>query len=100
MILELADIRIQPGKQQEFDAAIKKGVESVISKAKGFRGYKINKSIETPERYVLMIFWDRLENHTVDFRGSPAYQDWRAIVGPYFAAAPTVEHLSLLAKSA
>ena len=100
MILELADIRIQPGKQQEFDAAIKKGVESVISKAKGFRGYKINKSIETPERYVLMIFWDRLENHTVDFRGSPAYQDWRAIVGPYFAAAPSVEHLTLLAKSA
>jgi heme-degrading monooxygenase HmoA len=99
VILELADIRIHPGKQAEFDAAIKKGVESVISKAKGFRGYKINKSIETPERYVLMIFWDTIENHTVEFRGSPAFQDWRAIVGPFFAAAPSVEHLTLLAKS-
>jgi heme-degrading monooxygenase HmoA len=99
VILELADIRIHPGKQAEFDAAIKKGVDSVISKAKGFRGYKINKSIETPERYVLMIFWDTIENHTVDFRGSPAFQDWRAIVGPFFAAAPSVEHLTLLAKS-
>ena len=99
MILELADIRIQPGKQKEFDAAIKKGVETVISKAKGFRGYKINQGIETPERYVLMIFWDTVENHTVDFRGSPAFQDWRALVGPFFAAPPAVEHFSLLAKS-
>jgi heme-degrading monooxygenase HmoA len=100
MILELADIGILPGKQAEFDAAIKRGVETVISKAKGFRGYKINKSIETPERYVLMIFWDTVENHTVDFRGSPAFQEWRAIVGPFFATPPVVEHLTLLAKSA
>jgi heme-degrading monooxygenase HmoA len=100
MILELADLRIQPGKQAEFDAAIVKGVESVISKAKGFRGYKVNKGVESPERYVLMIFWDTLENHTVDFRGSPAFQAWRAIVGPYFAAPPAVEHFTLLAKSA
>lgn len=100
MILELADIRIQPGKQAQFDAAIRNGVETVISKAKGFRGYKINKCIETPERYVLMIFWETLENHTVDFRESPAFQDWRALVGPFFAAPPAVEHFDLLAKSA
>ena len=100
MILELADIRIQPGKQMEFDAAIKRGVETVISKAKGFRGYKINKGIETPERYVLMIFWETVENHTVDFRESAAFQDWRALVGPFFAAPPAVEHFDLLAKSA
>jgi heme-degrading monooxygenase HmoA len=97
MILELADIRIQPGKQAEFDAAIQRGVEQVISKAKGFCGYKVNKGIESPERYVLMIYWQSLENHTVDFRESPAFQQWRAIVGPYFAAPPVVEHFSLLA---
>ncbi|MBI3372284.1 MAG: antibiotic biosynthesis monooxygenase [Betaproteobacteria bacterium] len=100
MILELADIRIHPGRQAEFDAAIRKGVETVISKAKGFRGYKVNKGIESPERYLLMIFWDTIENHTVDFRQSAAFQDWRAIVGPYFAAPPAVEHYALLAKSA
>ena len=99
MILELADIRIHPGKQAEFDAAIKKGVETVIAHAKGFRGYKVNKGIESPERYVLMIFWDTLENHTVDFRGSAAFADWRAIVGPFFASPPAVEHFTLLAKS-
>jgi len=100
MILELADLRIHPGKQAEFDAAIVKGVQTVISKAKGFRGYKVNKGIETPERYLLMIFWDTLENHTVDFRQSPAFQQWRAIVGPFFAQPPQVEHFTLLAKSA
>lgn len=100
MILELADIRIRPGKQTEFDAAIQKGIDAVVAKAKGFRGFKVNKGIETPERYVLMIFWETLENHTVDFRQSQAFQDWRAIVGPYFAAPPAVEHFELLAKSA
>ena len=100
MILELADIRIPPGKQVEFDAAIIKGVETVASKAKGFRGYKVNKGIESPERYVLMIFWDTLKNHTVDFRGSAAFAEWRAIVGPYFAEAPKVEHFTLVGKSA
>ena len=99
MILEVADIRIHPGKQAEFDAAIRKGVETVASKAKGFRGYKVNKGIESPERYLLMIFWETLENHTIDFRQSPAFQDWRAIVGPFFAAPPAVEHFNLVAKS-
>lgn len=99
MILELADIRIQPGKQLEFDAAIQRGVQQVIGKAKGFRGYKVNKGIESPERYVLMIFWDTLENHTVDFRESPAFLEWRGIVGPFFAEPPTIEHFTLLSKS-
>jgi heme-degrading monooxygenase HmoA len=99
MILELADIRIHSGRQSEFDTAIVRGVEQVISKAKGFRGYKVNKGIESPERYVLMIFWETLENHTVDFRESPAFLEWRGIVGSYFAVAPTVEHFTLLANS-
>ena len=75
------------------------GLDEVISKAKGFRGYKVNKGIESPERYVLMIFWDTLENHTIDFRESPAFLQWRAIVGSFFSSPPIVEHFSLLGKS-
>ena len=100
MILELADIRIHPGKQAAFDVAIQSGLNEVIVHAKGFRGFKVNKGIESPERYVLMIFWDTLENHTVDFRESPAFLAWRNFVGPYFVAPPVVEHFDLLAKSA
>ena len=97
-IPELADIRIPTGKQAEFGAATVKGVETVASKAKGVRGYKINQGIESPERYVLMIFWDTLEDHTVDFRGSAAFAEWRAIVGPYFAEPPKAEHFTLVGK--
>lgn len=99
MILELADIRIHPGQQAAFDEAIQRGVSTVISRAKGFQGFKVNKGIENPERYILQIFWETLENHTVDFRQSPAFAEWRAIVGPFFAAPPNVEHFDLLAKS-
>jgi len=99
VILEIADIRIPPGQQAEFDAAIQRGIAEVVSKSTGFRGYKVNKGIESPERYVLMIFWDTLENHTVDFRQGPLFTQWRAIVGPFFAVPPAVEHFTLLAKS-
>ena len=100
MILEIADIRIQPGQQAAFDQAILRGVKTVISQAKGFRGWKVNKGVESPERYVLMIFWDTLEDHTVAFRGGPLFAQWRAIVGPFFAQPPQVEHFTLLGKSA
>lgn len=99
MILELADIRIHAGQQAAFDEAIQRGLRTVIQKAQGFRGFKVNKGIENPERYVLTIFWDTLEDHTVHFRQSPAFAEWRAIVGPFFAAPPVVEHFDLLAKS-
>jgi heme-degrading monooxygenase HmoA len=99
LILELADIRIQPGQNEAFDEAIVRGVGTVISKAQGFRGWKVNKGIESRERYVLMIFWDTLEDHTVRFREGPLFPQWRAIVGPFFAQPPAVEHFSLLGKS-
>ena len=99
MILELADIRIAPGQQTAFDEAIQRGLTTVIAGARGFQGFKINKGIESPERYILQIFWDTLEDHTVGFRESPAFADWRAIVGPFFAAPPVVEHFTLLARS-
>ncbi|MGV8897972.1 MAG: antibiotic biosynthesis monooxygenase family protein [Burkholderiaceae bacterium] len=99
MILELADIHIKTGTHADFDIAIQRGINEVIAKAKGFSGYKLNRGIESPERYVLMIFWETLENHTVDFRESAAFQDWRSIVGPYFASPPVVEHFNLLSKS-
>lgn len=99
MILEIADIRISPGQQAAFDEAIQRGLATVISQAKGMRGYKVNKGVESPERYVLQIFWDTLEDHTVGFREGPLFAQWRAIVGPFFSGPPVVEHFDLLVKS-
>ena len=97
MILEVADIRIQAGRQQEFAEAVQRGVK-VIAQAKGFCSYKVNHCLESPERYLLMIYWETLEDHTVGFRNSPGYTEWRAAVGSFFAEPPVVQHFELLTR--
>ncbi len=99
MILEIADIRIQSGKNAEFDVAIERGLETVISRARGYCAHRVMKGIESPERYALMIWWEALEDHTVAFRGGPLFAEWRALVQPFFAEPPHVEHFSLLTQS-
>ncbi|WP_137894667.1 antibiotic biosynthesis monooxygenase [Ramlibacter sp. 2FC] len=96
MILELADIRIHPGRQADFEEAAKRGLDTVLSKVTGFRKYEVRRSMESPERYMLLLHWDTLEDHTVGFRTSPAYAQWRAIVGPYFSKPPFVEHFEFV----
>ena len=100
MILELADIRIHAGQNAAFEEAIQRGLASVISTVKGVRGFSVNRGIESADRYVLQITWDSLKDHTVGFRQSDAFAQWRAIVGPFFAGAPTVEHFELVTQSA
>lgn len=73
MILELADIRIHDGQQAAFDEAITRGITTVIAKAEGFKGYKVHRSIETPTRYVMELFWSKLEDHTIGFRQGPLF---------------------------
>lgn len=92
MIEEIADFRIQPGQQAAFEEAIHRGVTSIIAKSTGFLGYSVRQSIENPERYLLTIQWKTLEDHTVGFRESELFPQWRAIVGPFFAEPPVVEH--------
>ena len=98
MILELADIRILPGQNAAFEEAIERGIATVASRAQGFQGAKVNRGVESLERYILQIFWDTLEDHTVAFRQGPLFAEWRTIVGPFFAAPPAVEHFELVSK--
>jgi hypothetical protein len=98
MILEIADITIVAGKNAEFDLAIERGVREAIASAKGFMSFKIQKGIENPNRYLLMIQWATLDNHIVDFRTSPNFLKWREIVSPFFAGPPVVEHFQLLTE--
>ena len=79
MVLEIAQIDIKPGLEAEFEAGVCKGME-------------LQRSVEKPQRYRLFVKWDTVENHTVDFRGSEDFQEWRKLVGHCFAAAPEVEH--------
>lgn len=100
MILEIADFRIHPGQNAAFEEAIQRGLKTILQQAQGFQSYKLNKGIENTERYILQIFWNALEDHTVGFRQSPAFAEWRTLVEPFFASPPVVEHFDLLDKSA
>lgn len=99
MILEIADIRIQPGRQAAFEQAAQRGLSTVFPKANGFRGHQVRHSIESPERYVLLLEWDTLEDHTVGFRGSSLHGEWRGLVAEFFAQPPFVEHFELTGRS-
>ena len=93
MITEIAQIDVKPGTEKDFEAAVAKA-RPLFLRAKGGKGFELHKSIEKPSRYRLMAKWETLENHTVDFRESANFTEWRALVGPYFASPPEVEHTS------
>ena len=99
MILEIADIRVLPGTGAEFEQAAQRGLTTVFPKAQGFLGHEIRHSIESPDRYVLLLQWEKLEDHTVTFRGSPLFAEWRGLVSGFFVQPPHVEHFSLAGSS-
>lgn len=92
MVLEVAEFRIVLGRQTEFEAAFAHAVASVMRRAAGAGRVALQRCIETPGRYLLFIEWDTLEAHTVGFRQSALFAEWRAIIGPFFAEPPRVEH--------
>lgn len=93
MIVELAEFEIKDGQGAEFEAAVQKAVP-LFQRAKGCKSMRLDRVIERANTYHLVIAWETLENHTVDFRGSEDFQTWRGMVGQYFANTPTVEHTS------
>lgn len=89
--LERAMLRIVPGRVEEFLDAFPAGA-SVLTSAPGCRSVRLLQGIEDPTTFLLLVEWHTLEDHTVVFRESPLFTEWRSIVGPYFAEAPVVEH--------
>lgn len=97
IILEIAQIDVKPGTEQEFESGVTKAAP-LFQRAKGCRGVNLQRSIEKPQRYRLFVQWDTFENHTVDFRGSADFQEWRKLVGHCFATPPEVEHVAQVVK--
>lgn len=91
MILERAVIAVQPGSEPDFEAAMAQA-RQVLAQADGFRSFRFQRGIERSSTYMLLIEWDSLEHHTRGFRESELFVRWRELIGPYFAAAPDVEH--------
>jgi len=93
MILESAILDVRPGREAEFEAAMKTA-RPLIAATPGFRSIKVQRCIETPNRYLLLVEWERLEDHTVGFRQSPRYQEWRALLHHFYDPFPRVEHFA------
>ena len=89
MITEIAQIEIKPGTEKDYEAAVAKAV--ALPPIEGFHGFELHRSIERPQRYRFMARWDSVEAHET-FRASAAFTEWRALVGPYYAGPPEVEH--------
>lgn len=92
MILEIAQIDVKPGMEAEFESGVTNALP-LFKRAKGCSGLTLQRSHEKPQRYRLFVGWETLENHTVDFRGSADFQEWRKLVAHCFAAPPEVEHV-------
>ena len=97
MVLEIAQIEIKPGLEAAFEAGITEA-SALFKAAAGCRAFAVERSIEHPSRYRLMIHWDTLEAHTRDFTGSPPWQAYRALVGHCFAGPVAVEHTRQVLK--
>jgi heme-degrading monooxygenase HmoA len=91
MIIEVAHVTVTPGSGPAFETAVAEAIK-VFKQAKGCQGLHLQKCIEFPDEYEVIIRWDTLENHTIDFREGPLFQDWRGLVGGFFAKPPEVKH--------
>jgi heme-degrading monooxygenase HmoA len=91
MILELAILDVRRGETQAFEAAFG-DAKAIISSMPGFDSLELRRCVEDQNRYVLLVRWDRLEDHTERFRGSPEYQQWRTLLHHFYDPFPTVEH--------
>jgi heme-degrading monooxygenase HmoA len=95
MILEMAEFDICSGKENLFEEATHSAIK-VIGQSKGFLSIEFRKCLETPTRFIAFIYWETLEDHTIGFRESPLFTEWRAILSPFFNSAPVAKHYNLV----
>ncbi len=93
MILESALLDVKPGEEAAFEAAIREA-RPLIAATPGFRTIAVRRCVETPNRYLLLVEWEKLEDHTIGFRQSARYQQWRALLHHFYEPFPTVEHFA------
>ena len=97
MIYEMAHITVSAGKNAEFEAAVKEALP-LFHRARGYRSVELQRGVEEPNQYVLVVQWDTVEDHMVHFRESADFQEWRRLVGPYFEKPPVVGHTQVVVK--
>ena len=91
MILEVAILDVKPGQQADFETAFSKA-QAIIAGMQGYHSHRLERCLENRNRYLLLVNWQTLEDHTRGFRESDEYQQWRALLHHFYDPFPTVEH--------
>jgi len=91
MVFEIARITIDPARAADFEAAVAQA-EPFFRADKGCTGFALQRVVEEPGIYHLLVGWVSVEAHNVDFRGSDNFTQWRTLAGPFFVAPPVVIH--------
>ncbi|MCY1267069.1 Antibiotic biosynthesis monooxygenase [compost metagenome] len=95
MVLEIAQFEVSAGNETAFEAGVAKALP-LFERAKGCGGAELRRIVERPGQYVLLVRWQTVEDHTIHFRESQDFQEWRRLVGSYFASPPAVFHAESL----
>ena len=95
MILEVAILDVIPGREQDFEAAFS-SASGIISAAPGYISHQLQHCLEKQSRYLLLVRWESLEAHTLGFRGSEPYQEWKKLLHHFYDPFPAVEHYELI----
>ena len=94
MILEIATLDIVPRQETEYLAAFNQAQE-ILAAQKGYISCEVQRCIEMPSRFLVMVKWHSLEDHTIGFRESADFARWRAFVSPFFSSPPDIKHYQL-----
>ena len=95
----MAVLDVRPGEAERFEEAFARA-EALIASAAGYERHELRRCLEAPGRYLLLVWWKSLEAHTQGFRGSQAYQEWKALLHHFYEPFPTVEHYAPLFPAA
>ncbi|MCX2453462.1 antibiotic biosynthesis monooxygenase [Pedobacter sp. PLR] len=95
MILEVAILEVIPQQTLSFEKDFEKA-SAIISSMKGYHGHQLQRCLEVSNRYLLLVNWEELTDHTIGFRQSAAYLDWKALLHQYYDPFPTVEHYEMV----
>lgn len=98
MILEVALLDIKPGTEAQFEKDFALAGQ-YISSIKGYKGHSLRKCMERGQRYILLVDWEKLEDHEIGFRQSDAYLKWKRLLHHYYDPFPTVEHYTTLIEN-
>lgn len=98
MILEVAILKIKPEEMSKFEAVFPKA-EAIISSIPGYLSHELQRCVETKGRYHFLIRWESIDAHMVNFRQSPKFQEFRGLVGGFFAEPPVAEHFERVTKN-